>query len=389
MLYNVTILKNRELKRLATYARLKKEGIEVIEKLDVMKVNTIANNVASKLCIAFPEHNLNKSDLFESLAKLNMYVAKMPADSSGAKYSYRDNSIFFNETSDIDEMSNLAVHECIHCIQEFRGSKNNIVKLGLYTPSSNSGLAINEAAVQLMASEANMLNITNETYYGITINTISPNYYPLQCALLNQISYFTGTYPLYHSTLYSNDIFKNTLTLKTDKKTYSIISKNFDKLLALENNLNYYSSELQYTDKISAIKLLYKLINETKEDIKSLFFKTQNLIMHKCFKNEFNSIRNLEDIKIFNRKLYNYKNVIGFADEYTYYNEFYCNMMEVIEEKKSYIEKYGEINLFENINTGLMLVESTQNTFSFISTFISKFKKLLGLNKSAESINDL
>jgi len=374
---------------LATYTRLKKEGIEVIQKLDVMKVNTIANNIATKLCNAFPEHNLNKSDLFESLARLNMYVAKMPADSSGAKYSYRDNSIFFNETSDIDEMSNLAVHECIHCIQEFRGSKNNIVKLGLYTPSSNSGLAINEAAVQLMASEANMLNITNETYYGITINTISPNYYPLQCALLNQISYFTGTYPLYHSTLYSNDIFKNTLTLKTDKKTYSIISKNFDKLLALENNLNYYSSELQYTDKISAIKLLYKLINETKEDIKSLFFKTQNLIMHKCFKNEFNSIRNLEDIKIFNRKLYNYKNVIGFADEYTYYNEFYCNMMEVIEEKKSYIEKYGEINLFENVNNGLMLVESTQNAFSFITTFISKFKKLLRLNKSSETINDL
>lgn len=374
---------------MATHTRLKKEGIEVIEKLDVMKVNTIANNIASKLCSAFPEHNLNKSDLFESLARLNMYVAKMPADSSGAKYYYKDNSIFFNETLDIDEMSGLAVHECIHCIQEFRDSKSSIVRLGLYTPSSNSGLGINEAAVQLMASEANMMNVENETYYGITINTISPNYYPLQCALLNQISYFTGTYPLYHSTLNSNDIFKNTFTLKSDKKTYSVITKNFDKLLALENNLNYYSSELQYTDKISSIKLLNKLINETKEDIKSLFFKTQNLIMLKCFKNEFNAIRNLEDIKNFNSKLYNYKNIIGFADEYTYYNEFYRNMMEVIEEKKAYIQKYGEINLFESVNTGLMLVESTQNTFSFISSFISKLKKLLGINKSSESINDL
>ena len=50
---------------MATYAKLKKEGIEVIEKLDVMKVNTIANNIANKLCNAFPEHNLKKSDLFE------------------------------------------------------------------------------------------------------------------------------------------------------------------------------------------------------------------------------------------------------------------------------------------------------------------------------------
>ena len=281
---------------MGTHLKLKKEGIEIIEQLDTLKVNTIAINVASKLCLAFPEHNLNKSELFESLSRLNMYVAKMPKDSSGAKYFYKDNSIYFNETADIDEMSTLAVHECIHYIQELRDYNNNVSRMGLYTLSSNTGLAINEAAVQLMASEANMMDSTNETYYGILINTISPNYYPLECALLNQVSYFTGTYPLYHSTLNSNDVFKNTFILKSDKKTYSMLIKNFDKLLSLENNLNYYSSELQYTDKISSIKLLNKLINETKEDIKSLFFKTQNLIMHKCFKNEFNSIRNLEDL---------------------------------------------------------------------------------------------
>ena len=374
---------------MASYSRLKKEGIEVVYQLDTLKVNTIAINVASKLCLAFPEHNLRKSDLFESLARLNMYVAKMPADSSGAKYFYKDNSIYFNENADINQMSTLAVHECIHCIQELRDSNNNLFKMGLYDLSYNTGLAINEAAVQLMASEANMINCTNETYYGISINTISPNYYPLECALLNQIAYFTGTYPLYHSTLNSNDIFKNTLTLKTDKKTYSLILKNFDKLLSLENNLNFYSSELQYTDKIRSIRLLNNLITETKKDIKSTFFKTQNLIINKCFKNEFNNIRNIEDIKNFKSKLYNYKNLIGFSDEYTYYNEFYRNMMNVIEEKKSYIEKYGEINLFENINTGLMLVDNTKNAFSFISTFISKCKKLIKLNNSSESINDL
>ncbi len=372
------------------YNKLKKEGIQIIEQLNTLKVNTIAINVASKLCLAFPEHNLNKSQLFESLSRLNMYVAKMPKDSSGAKYFYKDNSIYFNETADIDEMSTLAVHECIHYIQELRDYNNNVSRMGLYTPSSNTGLAINEAAVQIMASEANMMESVNETYYGISINTISPNYYPLECSLLNQIAYFTGTYPLYHSTLNSNDVFKNTFILKSDKRTYSILTKNFDKLLSLENNLNYYSSELQYTDKISSIKLLNKLINETKEDIKSLFFKTQNLIMHKFFKNEFNSIRNLEDIKDFNNKLYNYKNIIGSSDEYTFYNEFYRNMMNVIEEKKSYIEKYGEINLFENINTSLMLVDNTKNAFSFFNTFISKIKKLLGLNTSKEqNINDI
>ena len=198
---------------MGTYSKLKKEGIEVVEQLNAMKVNTIAINVSSKLCLAFPEHNLNKSDLFESLSRLDMFVAKMPPDSSGAKYFYQDNSIYFNESLDIDEMATLAVHECIHCIQELRDSNNKLIKMGLYNPSYNSGLSINEAAVQLMASEANMNDSINETYYGISLNTISANYYPLECALLNQIAYFTGTYPLYHSTLNSNDVFKNTFIL--------------------------------------------------------------------------------------------------------------------------------------------------------------------------------
>lgn len=372
-----------------TRSELKKEGIEIIKELDTMKVNTIAINVASKLCLAFPEHNLSKSDLFESLSRLKMYVAKMPADSSGAKYFYKDNSIYFRETADIDEMSNLAMHECIHFIQELRDPNNNLIKMGLYNPSLDSGLGINEAAVQLMASEANMMETKNETYFNISINTISPNYYPLQCTLLNEIAYFTGTYPLYHSTINSNDVFKNTFILKSDKKTYSIITKNFDKLISLENELNYYASELQYAEKTHSIKSLNTLINKVKEDITCIFFKTQNLIIEKFFKSEFNNIRNLDDIKEFNKKIYNFKDVMGASNDYTFYNEFYRQMMSVLEEKRAYVQQYGEINLFENLNNGLMIVDNTKNSFSFVSMFISKIKKLFRLNTSAESINEL
>lgn len=370
-------------------SELKKEGIEVINQLDTLKVNTIAINVASKLCLAFPEHNLNKSELFESLSRLNMYVAKMPSDSSGAKYFYKDSSIYFRETSDIDEMSNLAMHECIHFIQELRDPNNNLIKMGLYDPFLDTGLGINEAAVQLMASEANMMETKNETYFNISINTISPNYYPLQCTLLNEIAYFTGTYPLYHSTINSNDVFKNTFILKSDKKTYSIITKNFDKLLSLENELNYYANELQYAEKVRSIKLLNLLINKVKEEITSVFFKTQNLIIEKFFKSEFNSIRNINDIKEFNKKIYNFKDIMGSSNNYTFYNEFYRQMMSVVEEKRAYVEEYGEINLFEDVNNGLMIVDDVNNSFAFIRTFISKIKKLFRLNTSSESINEL
>ena len=57
---------------MSTNSRLKKEGIEIVEQLDTLKVNTIAISIASKLCLAFPEHNLNKSELFTSLSRINM-----------------------------------------------------------------------------------------------------------------------------------------------------------------------------------------------------------------------------------------------------------------------------------------------------------------------------
>ena len=374
---------------MSTNSRLKKEGIEIVEQLDTLKVNTIAISIASKLCLAFPEHNLNKSELFTSLSRINMYIAKMPEDSAGAKYFYKNNSIYFNKEYDLDEMAKLAMHECIHYIQEFRDANNNLVKMGLYNCTFNSGLGINEAAVQLMASEANMCPSTSETYYNVSLNTISPNYYPLECALVNQMVYFTGTYPLFHSTLNSNDVFKNTFILKSNKRAYNTIVKNIDLLLDYENDLNYFASELQYANKVSEIKLLNKLIASKKDSITSIFFKTQNLIIESCFISEFNNIRNLEDVKEYKNKLYNFKNIMGSNENYTFYNEFYRKIMESIEKKKEQIEQFGEINLFETSENSLVLVDNTKRALSFVSTFFVKVKKLFGFNKSRDTINNL
>lgn len=374
---------------MGTNSRLKKEGIEIVEQLDTLKVNTIAINIASKLCLAFPEHNLSKSDLFTSISRLNMFIAKMPSDSSGAKYFYKNNSIYFNQETDLDEMAKLAMHECIHFIQELKDSSNNLIKMGLYNCSFNTGLGINEAAVQLMASEANMCSSTSETYYNVSLNTISPNYYPLECALVNQMAYFTGTYPLFHSTLNSNDVFKNTFILNSNKRAYNTIVKNLDLLLAYENDLNYFANELQYANKVNEIKLLNKLVVSKKNAITSIFFKTQNLIIESCFISEFNNIRSLNDIKDFKKKLYNFKNIMGSNESYTFYNEFYRKIMENLEAKKEQIETLGEISLFEPSENSLVLVDNTKHALSFIYSFFGKVKKLFGFNKSRNTINNL
>ena len=46
---------------------LKKDGIEVVEKLDTLKVNSIARNISVKLCETFPNYGLNINNLFIKL----------------------------------------------------------------------------------------------------------------------------------------------------------------------------------------------------------------------------------------------------------------------------------------------------------------------------------
>ena len=364
---------------------LKKEGITVIEQLNTLKVNTIAISIANKLCEAFPEHNLNNSVLFTSFCRMNMYMANMPNDYSSAKYFYKNNSIYFNKDIDFKDIPNVAMHECIHFLQEVKDDNGNLTHMGLYDMASGSG--INEAAVQLIASEANGETAQKELYYGISINTVSPNYYPLECTLLKEIAYFTGTYPLYHSALNSNDIFKNTFIAKSNAKTYNTVVKNFDKLLELENILNYFMSELQYDQKPSSIKLLTSLADSKKKEIISLFFETQNLIMKKFFTSEFNNIRTLEDLKDFKQRCYDFKDVIGATDGYEFYTNFYVKMMEALETKKEHIENFGEINLYENMNTSLVLVDNTRTVISFVSIFFRKIKKLFNRDSVVENIN--
>lgn len=69
---------------------LRKDGIEVTKKLDTLKVNSIARNVAVKLCETFSSFNLNQNDLFIKLSRLNMYIAKMPEGMAEANYFFKN-----------------------------------------------------------------------------------------------------------------------------------------------------------------------------------------------------------------------------------------------------------------------------------------------------------
>ena len=360
---------------------LKKEGIKVIGKLNTLEVNKIATSISKSIADTFPEHSINQKDLFISISRLDMYVAEMPNDMAMAKYFYKNNSIYFSKNMNLDDLNTLAVHECIHFMQELKNSKGKVIKLGLYNLQTGFGMAINEAAVQYMASLALGSSLDCVKYYNMEISTISPDFYPLQTALLNEMIYFTGSYPLCHSTFYSNDVFKNTFIAKSSAKAYSKISKNFDLIFEYETILSNEIHRLALlSDDANKNEEKKKKISNKIDNIKKVIFEktieTQNTIILNCFEKEFNLIRNVEDIKSFREHLYNFKNVLICCENYNFFNEFYIEMSNRLEEKQEFIEKYGNLLTIDTITTELTSIRENTYGFQFFKTLFSKFKLL-------------
>lgn len=367
---------------------LKKQGIIVTRQLDTLEVNLIAKNISNLLCKTFPDYLINKNDLFTSLCRIDMYFAQMSESSACAKYSYKNNSIYFNENVDLSnpEISSCIMHECIHFVQELRNENGTLLRLGLYNPGSN-GIGINEAAVQTMASIASSSKLDSVNYYNISINTISPDYYPLECALLNEMTYFTGTYPLFHSTLNSNDIFKNTFISYSDKKTYNTIEKNFDKLLKLQEEISVFFFELRNSDKPRDAKLIDKLIEKRKEKVRNLFIQTQDLIIQNCFTKEFSELKTEEDIATFQSHLYNFKDVLCYCDGYEFYNNFYRNTMFALDGLRTALENGETLDSYRQTNTSLVTLDNKNKFVQFLTLFFRKIGRLFSLNKANNAID--
>ena len=365
-------------------AVLKKEGIENIRPLDTLTVNRIAKSISEKLSKTFEEHYLDESEIFASICRLKMYYAKMPNDLSGAKYFYKNNSIYYNEKFDISELEEFAIHECIHYLQELKDEKGKLIRLGL-CELKDGNMAMNEAAVQLMASIAYGKEEDKVKYYDVFLSTKSPDYYPLECVLLNEMMYFTGNYPLYHSTLYSDDVFKNCFSGKYGQKTYKNIQKNIQNIMDLEETLNNETMVLQYTNSSRKVKQINEFAEKCKEKIAKLFLKTQDCIMENCFNKDFEEIRTMEDLMYFKNKIYGFKDIIGYTVEYQNYNNYYVQKMKEFEIKRELIEN-GQLDE-EEVNS-IEIVDTKNKTYSLIKRILIKLGLITKINREKNWVKD-
>ena len=349
---------------------LKKDGIEVIEKLDTLKINSIAMNVSLKLCETFPEYNLNQNELFIKLSRLNMYKAKMPEGMAEANYFYKNTSIYFNEHIQDEDLEEFAIHECIHYLQEVKDKRNYLIRMGLcdYTEFKIYGLGLNEAAVQLMASKVNKIPKEFVKYFGISFETNSPSYYPLECCLVQQLAYITGEDVLFKSTLNSTDEFKEKFANLTTPKTFMAIQNAIDDILNAEEEIIKLNNRIAgIDDRNKRIDGMLKKIEELKHEISLTFMRTQNLIISSYFDKAFKEITNLEEVENYRRKLYTFKDYLGAMEGYTFFNDYYVKKMEKLEEKYNAIES-GEFR------PSLQLIPKKQSKFALI---IKAIKKLI------------
>lgn len=314
-------------------SELRKEGIVVIKQLNTQKVNSIAANIAKKLVINFPEQNFNYPELFEKISGLNMYVAKIP-NGIAAKYFYKNSSIYFSNCSDLKNLNEVVIHECLHALQAEVDSNNNLIKLGLcdFADSKLSGMALNEAAVQLMTMKCVKSKFDTVKYFDIELPSNSPNYYALECNLVRQMAFITGERSLYNSTLHGNDEFKNKFISLTSKKDYEIIKNNINYIMYLEDKLNNILEKIQNTDKNS--KRLALKADKLKQTIKNEFLSTQNKIFTSFFDKRFETVSNTaKSISAFRKALYTYRKFIGVSDDYTFFNDYYINKMAKLDNK--------------------------------------------------------
>ena len=339
-------------------------GIIVTEKIDTDVILKITKSISKRIVENFPNFNLNVDDIFSKLFSLNMYKANMPEGMAEANYCYKNSSIYFNSHIANEDLEEFAIHECLHFLQEVKDENDKIIKMGLstYHDSKPIGTGLNEAAVQYIAAKIIGIEPDFEKYYDINIYTPSPSYYPVECALLNELIFLVGEDVLFKSTYFSTDDFKNEIISHTSKNTFNKIQKTFDDILKFEENIIILNNKIFESNKEN--KFQVKVL-KYREKIKNSYIACQNLIVKEFFDKEYKNISNLEELDSFRKRISKFDKYVGKVSGYVFYENYFIEMMNKLEHKSSVLENGGIETAIDNPN-------------NFIFIFLHKIKSWMG-----------
>jgi protein-arginine kinase activator protein McsA len=132
------------------------------------------------------------------------------------------------------------------------------------------------------------------------------------------------------------------------------------------------------SDRNKKIDGMLKKIDELKSEIMLTFMRTQNLIISSYFNKAFENISNLEEVENYRRKLYTFKDYLGCTEGYTFFNDYYVNKMEQLENKYNALEN-------GNVENAIKLI--TKKESKIISFFKALKKLIFGEKNVTEKIN--
>lgn len=284
-------------------------GIEVTKKADKIDSQKIAEMVAKKLTMAFPNEKFEYSDIYNKIVEMPIYYAKISDELTKVNYIYKNSTLYLSEDFELTENFEYILHECIHKIQEVKDKKENITRFGLCEVNEFSvkATALNEGAIQYIVVKALQMPLKEINVYHITLNERT-QYYPLITNLITQLVFLLGEDDLVDSTINSNENFKIKIIDNIGESEYHFIEKGMDKILNFKKN--FY--EVKNADEL----------------IKNLYFEIQNKILKGYFDTLLKRTENEFEIKIATKKLVEYGKIIGKAQNENSYKNYFADFTE-------------------------------------------------------------
>ena len=369
----------------------KLNGIRNAVEISAKDRHTISKKAIDLIYPVVSEFNISKEMLFNSLGKSNMYLADFE-DMSMGKYDYTTNSIYFSNELDITSLDSSVIHEILHFFQAELTENNFLVRMGLFEPSklfrSEKGLGLNEASVQYLSSIIAKEVPDHVRYYELELVTPSSNYYPLETAIVRQMCFFTGTYPLFFSTLFSTDLFEKTFKTITSVDNYNYIEKKLTEIVHLQEKLSNIYSHIHThnqaeSKKISVLNNITNLKNKLRETV----LDVQKIIYTSAFANELDKVETVQDIVNIQTLISNFENyIISYENDYAF-EQFKDKISVELNNKLALIEAYGNYSFALKAKKDILNLPKIYSQ-SFFKTFFTKIKLLIDLRFNLSRSND-
>lgn len=369
----------------------KLNGIRNAVEISAKDRHTISKKAIDLIYPVVSEFNISKEMLFNSLGKSNMYLADFE-DMSMGKYDYTTNSIYFSNELNITNLDSSVIHEILHFFQAELTENNFLVRMGLFEPSklfrSEKGLGLNEASVQYLSSIIAKEVPDHVRYYELELVTPSSNYYPLETAIVRQMCFFTGTYPLFFSTLFSTDLFEKTFKTITSVDNYNYIEKKLTEIVHLQEKLSNIYSHIHThnqaeSKKISVLNNITNLKNKLRETV----LDVQKIIYTSAFANELDKVETVQDIVNIQTLISNFENyIISYENDYSF-EQFKDKISVELNNKLALIEAYGNYSFALKAKKDILNLPKIYSQ-SFFKTFFTKIKLLIDLRFNLSRSND-